>query len=955
MKLDEKIRYIKNAKDEDKLIIFVGAGISKNSNLPDWDQLIKVFVNKLNYPINEGKELSSDDYLKIPQYYYNIFGNEEYKKVIREELDVERQPNDIHELIFKLNPKHIITTNYDRLLENTIIEQRMLFDVISKDKDLLDFKKGNYIIKMHGDIKELDNIVLKENDYLNYSQNHILIETYIKSLLVSNTFLFIGYSLNDYNLKQIISWVDYLAKSYTDISDRPKSFIIQEIDETHSAFIEDYYEKNNIFIINPQEIDKEYLDNVSNNLSNEFGQRLYGTLMYIKDYPSDIVDKLYYAGIKLEKLRRISIHDFFRIYKFKNSELLGGNTLNFFNIDEKEYLVIKDIINEKSEKEKFVKCMLIKAGISYVNIQINNERDCYNLLDNYNEVVDEFDELSELEIKCNYIEIDKKISSINNKNTKAFYLFKLQEFEKARECLEELKDSILNNDIYDLLLFKFNLGLINQLMFRDDKSNYNDFRYIYENIAKKNMYELNYLNDIFNNNKAQILELSKLKDEHLKKYLKLDNSILLGDVRYDLYKMMTIVYDYYFYIRKNGVYLDYFNNMKKFFEPYIEATISTYSPKTKRIRTNTVFPDYNKYDKYIFNRYDLDIIIKYSSYKNIKDLLQKYEIKEILYENDVDIVGILKNLCKYIKLRPNRFNIQYLKKILLLLTVIKLDEEYVNRVVEILEDVLINQDENLHSHIFIEINEDLNCFINRNSQVISINSFEVVINKLFTEKVYKQLKRKNETRAIFRFLSSVNHFSYDLYNHKIDKIIDDNNIKYISGLSKSKLLSNEQRKVISKNMLSSIDNINIYTLIDFIFDDIIEYNEIIEGKILSEVELHLSSRIKNPGVRTFPDKLESILEKIIVLFLLDKGVNIFKFEKYIEYNDVLYFIINPSKFDYEKIALDNFNWMNVMRDEEYLKVIIDNAKDIVNKKLKYNIDNGFANKEQTRLYYRYFE
>ena len=98
-----------------------------------------------------------------------------------------------------------------------------------------------------------------------------------------------------------------------------------------------------------------------------------------------------------------------------------------------------------------------------------------------------------------------------------------------------------------------------------------------------------------------------------------------------------------------------------------------------------------------------------------------------------------------------------------------------------------------------------------------------------------------------------------------------------------------------------------------------------------------------------------MLDNVIVLFLLDKGVNIFKFEKYIKYNDVLEFIINSSKFDYEKIALDNLNWMNVMRNENYLKIIRDNAREIMNKKLKYNIDNGCANEEQTRLYYKYFE
>lgn len=953
MNLDEKVRYIKKAKDQNRLIIFVGAGVSKNSDLPDWEQLIRVFIDKLNYPNRDGEKLSSDEYLKIPQYYYNIYGKEEYEKVIKEELDRKGEPNDIHKLIFKLNPMHIITTNYDRLLEDTIIEQRMLFDVISKDRDLLDSKKNNYIIKMHGDIKELGNIVLKENDYLNYSQNHILIETYIKSLLVSNTFLFIGYSLNDYNLKQIISWVDYLAKSYTNINDRPKNFIIQEVSEAYSGFIEDYYEKNNIFIISPQEIDKEYLENVSSNLSNEFGKRLYATLMYIKSYPNSIIDKLYYAGIQLKKLRKISIYDLFRVYRFKYAEVIGGSTLNFSHIDEKEYLIIKDIINERSEKEKLVKEILIKAGIRYINIMINNKREQYDLLDNYNQIMDEFTKLNYLEIEYNYLEIDKRINTINDKNIKAFYLFKLQEFDKARQCLEELKEDILNKDIYDLLLYKFNLGLINQLMRRDYKDNYNDFRYIYENIAKRAMCELNYLNDIFNNNKEQLLQLSKLKNDHIKKYLKLDNSVQLGNVRYDLYKMMTIVYDYYFYIRENGLYLDYFNNMEKFFEPYIEAIVSTYSPKTKRIRTNTVFPDYNEYKNYIFNIYDLDIIIKHSSYKKIKELLRKYELKEILYEDDIDVVKILANLCQYIKLKPNEFNIEYLKRFVLLLTVINLGEDDVNRVVEILEDVLINKDENLHPYIFAEISEDFNCFINRNNKVINKNSFELVINELFTEKVYFQLEWEGKTRTIFSFLSSVKPFSYNLYKNKIDKIIGEDNIKYISGLSK--LISNEQKESIRNNILSNIDNINIDTIINFIFDNVIEYNEVIESKILDNLSKYDSDRINNQGFTSFLDPLESMLDNVIVLFLLDKGVNIFKFEKYIKYNDVLEFIINSSKFDYEKIALDNLNWMNIMRNENYLKIIRDNAREIMNKKLKYNIDNGFANEEQTRLYYKYFE
>lgn len=955
MNLDEKVRYIKGVKDENKLIIFVGAGISKNSNLPDWEQLIKVFIKKLNYPNREDEKLSSDEYLKIPQYYYNTYGKEEYEKVIKDELDIEVQPNDIHELIFKLNPSHIITTNYDRLLEDTIIEQRMLFDRVSKDKDLLDSKKSNHIIKMHGDIKDLENIVLKENDYLNYSQNHILIETYIKSLLVSNTFLFVGYSLNDYNLKQIISWVDYLAKSYTDIKDRPKSFIIQEVKEEYSQFVEDYYEKNNIFIINPKEIDNEYMKAVSSSLTNEFGKRLYGTLMYIKDYPNSIIDKLYYGAMKLKKMRKISLNDLLSIYRFKYGEVLGGNTFNFISsIDKNEYLILKEIIKGEGEKERLVKESFVKAGIRYINIRIDwNNTEKYDLLNNYNQKNDEFSELSILESNFNYIEIESRINSIDDKNIRAFYLFKLQRYDEARECLMELKQDILNKDIYTLLLYKFNLGLINRLMFHDDKGNYNDYRYIYENIAKKNMVQLNYLNDIFNDNKEQVLELSNLRDKHIKMYLKLDNSVQMGNIRLYLYKMMTIVYDYYFYIRENRIYLDYFRNMEDFFEPYIEAILSTYSPKTKRVRSNILFPDTNDYTSYTFNIYDLDIIIKYSNYKKIKEFLSEYQVKGIVYEDNIDIIEMLSNLCQYVKLKANRYKIEYLKKFMLVLTLVNLDEDAVNKIVKILEDVLINKNGILHVYIFTEIYKDLIIFIIRNSNFINNNSFELIINEVFTEGVYKQLEGENKTGSIFSLLKSIKPFSYNIYKKKIDEVIDVGRIGNI--LCFSGLFTEEQKENAKMKILENIDPLNIDTIIQFIFNDIIEYNEDIEKKILDSLEVCVSNKMKNPGVMSLPDPLQDTLDNVIVLFLMDKGVNISKFKAYIQYNDILKFILDSSNFDYAEIALDNYYWMNVMRNEKYLTIIIDKAKDIVNKKLKYNIDNGFVDEEQTRLYYKYFE
>ena len=955
MNLEEKVRYIKEESEKNKLIIFVGAGVSKNSDLPDWGELIKVFVKRLNYPIKDGNNISSDEYLKIPQYFYNMHGDEKYKEIIREQLDHEKEPNRIHELIFELNPKHIITTNYDQLLENTVIVDRMLFDVVCKDKDLLDSEKSNYIIKMHGDIKDLDNIVLKENDYLNYSQNHILIETYIKSLLVNNTFLFIGYSLNDYNLKQIMSWVDYLAKGYENengidqsIKNRPKNFIIQEIDEKYNEFIEGYYEKNNIFIINPRDIDKEYADSISTKIKNEYGARLETTLSYINDYPYNIVDKFYYGCLRLDKLRRVSINDLFSIYRFKLYEILDGNTLYIKHIKSEEYESIKNIINNDSKKETLIRNTFIKAGIEYIIIRNDLQDEEYKLSRIDEDLNDDIKILNDLEIRCDYQGIEDHLENIRNQGIKAIYLYKLLQVEKAKECLENINKDILKDSMYDLLKFKYNLGLLKRLSYDNRPKEYDDFEHIYKNIVTKSMYEVNYLNDIFKGNYIQKLELDNLKVKHLNVFLKLDNSLTIEDVKRNLYKIKTIVYNYYFYIRENGILLDYFSNMKDFFEPYIESILSTYSPKTKRNRPDLIMGDINDYSPYKLNLYDWDIIIKYSYYKNIKGFLREYEVKEIEFEEEIDFITILSNLCKYIQEKHNRFYIGYLKKFLLLLKVINLEKDQVNNVIKILDNILIDDEENENLFILKEITEDIITFVTKYESIINKKYFEVVINQLFEKDMREKVK---EDRIIFKFINCIVKYSDKLYAEKLNMIIQEKDYDFI--LSLNNLFTDKQKQLLAKNLSEDIDKVNVKIIVKFIYCGIIQYNKNMNIKLLKEAEDLLSFKKNNPN-HIAPDFLSDFLDNIVILFLIYEDIDILKFKKYAQYNERLDFVINQNDFDYNKIEVDHYNWFNIIRNSRFIKIMPEKAKAIISQKLKYNIDNGFASDEQYELYYKYY-
>lgn len=200
---NKHIANILRSKDEESLAIFIGAGVSKSSEtktikMPTWGDLIDSLTSDLNI---EGET----DYLKIAQLYYLTFGEHLYYKKIKDFFPDNIPHSKIHDLIFKLSPHTVITTNWDTLLEAAISAKTYFYNVISSDKDLMKSYLGKKLIKMHGDFKN-HNIVFKEDDYLNYSINFPLIENYVKSIISTHTVLFLGYSYNDIDLKQIVKW-----------------------------------------------------------------------------------------------------------------------------------------------------------------------------------------------------------------------------------------------------------------------------------------------------------------------------------------------------------------------------------------------------------------------------------------------------------------------------------------------------------------------------------------------------------------------------------------------------------------------------------------------------------------------------------------------------------------------------------------------------------------------------
>ena len=204
---NETKRIINDAMDNEQLVLFVGAGASVDSGMPLWGNAIDEIAGKM---VLSAKQR---DTLKIQQYYFNSRGKKEYTQLMRDifHFGDHLLPTKLHKKILDFHTSTIVTTNYDNLIELAAEEKGEFIRVISQDIDMPYRKSRRELIKMHGDF-EHDNFVLKEDDYLNYSRNFRLIETYVKSLIGSKVVLFIGYSLNDPDVKHIISWVKDVLK-----------------------------------------------------------------------------------------------------------------------------------------------------------------------------------------------------------------------------------------------------------------------------------------------------------------------------------------------------------------------------------------------------------------------------------------------------------------------------------------------------------------------------------------------------------------------------------------------------------------------------------------------------------------------------------------------------------------------------------------------------------------------
>lgn len=990
----ESVKKIQEASRKNKLVLFVGAGVSANSGLPSWGSLISYFAKGIG---KEADKYTNDEYLKIPQYYFNERGKKEYYDIINKVFSVDIKPTTIHDILLSLNPAHIVTTNYDDLIELAAHSNGVFYDVVGQDKDLPYTPNGKMLIKMHGDMK-FKNIVLKEDDYLSYSSNFRLIENFIKSLFATHIILFVGYSVNDPNVHLIFQWVKDILKE-----DFQHAYLLDVGNVEEKGNIDriqfEYYKKKGINILYCSEV-KDLVENlvVSDNLLDGLqpkGKFLYKFLNFVKKYqePESKIETMYKKLEVFEPLNKVLPDDIIRILDISKTSDLDNDYIRTRSEDIIKFIEEVDCLNKKKDLLNDDKVLMGKIDIINKTFQKANIR---GFEDFSGKTIYEFpsieikvDEVFEAIQNFNYVclsnildcELQKPLNKDIDYFRRAFLHYEFQDYFLAYNIFKDASAMFFDNRKY-LLFFisEFNrkhIGrLITQGSFINPICDKNltaeiqtiDLGEIYNGLPVEERKAISFI-------KEELLNFQFVYKYHNRVFLlqnevsKEKDVIRVGGCS-PIIKTEIQLNNFWEYITYNYLLIGHYSELKSFYHTIAETMLISYTTEEINPEDNILKIPIRRSKLRKIPYSLMFLMISNIEAKEISLLFDKYKINKLEMEkNDIDkCISAFKNLVdSIIKFKTIFPNNDMLDESLTGLSYVNIGIDNFRAIMtkinelQRLSSLTYNNYKNISNFIVIQHNT----FKENIDSAIIYDFIQNYVTKIVDNRASAwDFEATNTMGVIENFVSVIiskeEDFSKDIsrvINNLIWKINHDKNLadyrirfftrviiplfKIANGNIKEELI------VLINNELKTNFNIELY--VSACLEDIITPNQEFEECFINI----LASFIDKANGDSIPNPIDKYMVYLINLIYAEKVVEINKYDLFKGKSDLFDFIYDMNNFNFSKFDL---KWLTQLPKAINNRIIeVDGAKELIKNRIRELIISGSAEMSLIKLYFEYYE
>ncbi len=196
-----------------KVVLFLGAGVTSSAvarsgtRVKDWPSFLKhaaTFVENKELEKHINLRIDKDDFLLACEIIKSNIDTDKWKNLLYEEFAQIAEPSELHKSIVKLDQRVILTTNFDKLIENTFsivnpTATRYPVTINKLDASVFQMMRDDrqYIVKIHGSIDDPGNIIFSKAEYITNAFGNWVYSDFLESLFVFYTVVFIGFSMSD--------------------------------------------------------------------------------------------------------------------------------------------------------------------------------------------------------------------------------------------------------------------------------------------------------------------------------------------------------------------------------------------------------------------------------------------------------------------------------------------------------------------------------------------------------------------------------------------------------------------------------------------------------------------------------------------------------------------------------------------------------------------------------------
>ena len=232
LQVHEALPRLRDTFQQGRLVPFLGAGFSVPLRLPSWTELVAWMAERLGWEPElfelHGTPAQMAEFFAIES---NALEDLLHQMTVRfdgAEAQARRRDSPTHRALATRPWRTIYTTNFDCHVEGALADAGKLCHVLAGLKDFLMPRPEHVceVVKFHGTLSRPDTMVLVESDYFARMDLNAAVDQRLRADLLGHSFLFIGYSFSDTNIRYI--WYrmqKLLAEMHTSVQPRRSYFV----------------------------------------------------------------------------------------------------------------------------------------------------------------------------------------------------------------------------------------------------------------------------------------------------------------------------------------------------------------------------------------------------------------------------------------------------------------------------------------------------------------------------------------------------------------------------------------------------------------------------------------------------------------------------------------------------------------------------------------------------------